>query len=172
MNAYCGKPFREKELIETLALLLPKSENLSPPTVLPTTTTTSAKTDREPNDIVPFEINALRIRCTGNAALALTILNKFETQLSEAATQIETSLRAGNSEQVARASHALKGTAGVLAAESLRLSLAELEQHGRKQTLNLAEMCFARLQQEITRCAAYVPQARLELQANLTSNGQ
>jgi len=111
----------------------------------------------------PFTLSALRERCTGNTTLALSILEKFELQLNQAAAQIEYSLQEGDAAEVARVSHSLKGTAGVLSAEALRSGLAELEQYGRKEELERAQSCFANLRREIERCADYATQARSEL---------
>jgi signal transduction histidine kinase/CheY-like chemotaxis protein len=158
MDAYCGKPFNEQELLDTFARFLPE--------VAPQASTPDATTDAvgsAPIDNPPFTVSALRERCTGNATLALSILDKFEAQLNEASARIENSLREGNATEVARVAHSLKGTAGVLSAEALRAGLAELEQFGRKQELERAQTCFANLRQEIERCADYASQARSEL---------
>ncbi len=158
MDAYCGKPFNEQELLDTFARFLPDVAAVASEPTAPKETVSAA-----PMENPPFTLSALRERCTGNTTLALSILEKFEVQLNQAAAQIEYSLQEGDAAEVARVSHSLKGAAGVLSAEALRSGLAELEQYGRKEELERAQSCFANLRREIERCADYATQARSEL---------
>jgi HPt (histidine-containing phosphotransfer) domain-containing protein len=110
-----------------------------------------------------MNISAFLERCTGNSTLAMSILDKFEKQVRSSIAEVQTHLENGNGKQAARVLHAMKGTAGIVEADNLRLRLSELEQLAKTDALDSAEAAMNALKDEITRCADYLPAARSEL---------
>lgn len=160
MDAYCGKPFRPQELLQTIARLLPDGPTAAPAAPPPQAPAASPATAEQ------LDISALLDRCSGNSSLALTVLDKFEKQAAGAVAELATFLRSDDAAQVARVAHSLKGTAGLVAAESLKQAFAEMEQIGRTGNLQMADECLARLRDEVGRCAIYIEDARARLRGN------
>jgi HPt (histidine-containing phosphotransfer) domain-containing protein len=113
----------------------------------------------------PFDVPVLLRRCNGKSSLALTILEKFEKQVAVTVSDLQRLLDSSQAEPLARASHALKGTAGVLAAEPLRQAAGALEELARAGASADASVCLDRLKEEVDRCLAYVATARQQLSA-------
>jgi two-component system sensor histidine kinase/response regulator len=145
MNGYCQKPFKPEELLDAVKSFL--SDN-----------------PKEATEMPPMDVKSLLERCTGNSTLALTILQKFEKQTGTLLLELETGLREKNVEQCARLSHSLKGSAGIVGAESVRAAAAGLETASRSNALETVEAGLANLREEVRRCFDYLPNARLELQ--------
>jgi HPt (histidine-containing phosphotransfer) domain-containing protein len=66
-------------------------------------------------------------RCNNKAALAIAVLGKFQAQGQQAAINLDRHLADRDWEGIARVAHALKGTAGVICAESMRSDAARVE---------------------------------------------
>ena len=115
----------------------------------------------------PFELASLLERCTGNPKLASVILEKFEKQTASCLADLQQCLADKDGNKLAQLSHALKGTAGIVAAEQLRLAAGQLEQFGRDNALALAQTSLEALRAEVTRCSAYIATARAELEKNV-----
>jgi CheY-like chemotaxis protein/nitrogen-specific signal transduction histidine kinase/HPt (histidine-containing phosphotransfer) domain-containing protein len=158
MDAYCGKPFQPRELLDVIASFL--SED-APAIAAPESPLKSA----DPSTDKPvFDIGTFLERCTGNYSLVMTILEKFERQAADAIAQLETCVKDGDAKQMAKLAHGLKGTAGIVAAESLRSAVAKLEELARGDTLDDAKNCLQQVQEEMRRCSSHIPLARSQLQ--------
>jgi HPt (histidine-containing phosphotransfer) domain-containing protein len=96
--------------------------------------------------------------------LAVKILEKFQRQIGDTASQMQLFLQDDNAVEIARLSHSLKGTAGIVGAKSLYQVLANLESIGRSADLESADNELEQLRQEVERCAAFIPQAIAQLQ--------
>ncbi len=146
MDGYCPKPFKPLELLETVQSFLSDNPN-------------------ETVEIPPLDIKAFLERCTGNSTLALTILEKFEKQTASLLNELGAKLAEKDVNQCARLSHTLKGSAGIVAAESIRQAAADMEEASRSNAIAAAEASLARLRQEVQRCLTYLPNMRSELQS-------
>src|SRR5262249_43319694 len=114
----------------------------------------------------PFDPNAVLKRCSGKADLAAIVLEKFQKQALDAIAQIEQSVAARDAERLARVSHAIKGTAGLVSAEQLRIAAARLEELARNSQIELAEESVKKVRQEVERCCAQVAEVRTDLNRN------
>lgn len=108
----------------------------------------------------PFAMPELLDRCMGNAAIAVLILDKFEKQLHSDIVQIQQQVSAGDSAELARTAHALKGAAGAVAAAALHDLAAELETSARQNRLDAIAPGLAFLRAEVDRCLSHIPIAR------------
>jgi signal transduction histidine kinase/CheY-like chemotaxis protein len=154
MNAYLEKPFKTRELAALIESLLSDK----PPDALPE--------DADDTEAWPLDARRLLENCTGNADLAMKVLDKFHAQVNRALEQIAQCVAERDGQRLARAAHAMKGAAGAVSAESLRQAVARMEEIGRSDALDAAEECFARLRDEVARCLAFLPRVREELHAN------
>src|SRR5205807_1340970 len=84
---------------------------------------------------------------------------------ADAIAQIQQHLAAHDADALARVSHMIKGTAGLVSAEALRSAAARMEEIGRNHTLDLAEECLGELTRELGRCAAHAARVKTELSA-------
>jgi hypothetical protein len=57
----------------------------------------------------------------------------------------------------------MRGTAGIVEADALRMRLSELEQLAKTDALDSAEAAMTALKEEVDRCAQYLPEARTML---------
>ena len=119
---------------------------------------------------LPFALAELSERCMDNAAVAALLLDKFETQLNADIREIEQRLVTGDTGQIARTAHALKGAAGAVAAAALEGLAAEIEIMARSDQLDSIARELSALRVEVERCLAYLPVARGLLKSG-TSGG-
>jgi two-component system sensor histidine kinase/response regulator len=119
----------------------------------------------------PIDVDALLNRCIGNADLACTLLDKFQSQVEGMVRELAETARGGDSKSFARLSHTLKGTAASLAAENIRRVAFEMEQLGKQQDLEKAAGELDRLRREVDACLAYVPQAMGLLRNEFNAGG-
>jgi len=103
----------------------------------------------------PLDIESLLRRCSGKTALAQLVLEKFEKQAAAIVALLEACERSGDAGQLARVAHSLKGTAGVVAADTLRQLAARLEESGLAGNSALVHETLAGVREEIQRCAKY-----------------
>ncbi len=144
MDEYCGKPFQPKQLLRLIEGLLTEAIPAAAAAVAPPLPAGAPW---------PMDVDALLQRCSGKESVALAVLDKFATQSIDVLRQIEQSLKDQNAAELARLSHSLKGTAGILAAEPLRLAAAGLEEIARKKNLEFADESMAELREQIAQCA-------------------
>ncbi len=128
MDGYRAKPFTSRQLLDAIAALLPseagdamEGDEVQPPDagrVAPPVAEFPAGKDNQP----PFDIAAVMTRCSGKPALAFKVLEKFQKQARDAIEAIRSSVASRDGEALARAAHAIKGTAGLMAADPLRMA--------------------------------------------------
>lgn len=99
-------------------------------------------------------------RCMGNTSIALTILEKFETQLRDNAREMSDQLERKDAVNLARTAHALKGAAGAVAASALMTLAGELEMLARQDQLDASLQAFSRLKAELDSCVECLPAIR------------
>lgn len=96
----------------------------------------------------------------GNTALAMMLFDKFENQVREDLSAIQSAITAQNAEKVRRISHALKGAAGALSATLVQQTAARIELAARENRMEAVATCFSDLKSEVDRCLEYLPDAR------------
>ncbi len=165
MDAYCSKPFEPDDLLRKIESFLNESGvNPALPRIAESSEPESpGPVKSAPDDSPPFDLSALLRRCSGKTSLAITILEKFEKQVAAAVSDMQRLLETSQVEPLARASHALKGTAGVVAAESLRRAAGALEEFARAGAMADSSDSLERVKEEVDRCLAGVASARERL---------
>jgi signal transduction histidine kinase/CheY-like chemotaxis protein/HPt (histidine-containing phosphotransfer) domain-containing protein len=169
MDAFCAKPFNPDELVATInSLLVDRSTNPPQPQA------PEEQIPREPADhhppatresSVPFDVAGVLQRCSGKTTLVEQVLEKFQQQSAEAIHRIEHGLAETDMKQIAAASHWLKGSAGMICADSLHRAAAAMETIGKAGDTDHAIECLDRLKDEVARCVEFVSQARQGLTA-------
>jgi signal transduction histidine kinase/DNA-binding response OmpR family regulator len=155
MDGYCGKPFKPRELLDTVWSFL--SDNAKNTGGLP------GELSAPPAASQKFDIDSLIARCSGNSTLAVSILEKFEKQTASLVADIEKSIASGDADRTAKLSHTLKGSAGMVGADSIRAVAAELEQLGRRSELEAASQTLGSLRDAVEKCVSELPAVRHEL---------
>jgi signal transduction histidine kinase/CheY-like chemotaxis protein len=154
MDSYCTKPFDADALMKVASKLLTvKRVEVAEPVVQ-----VVPSTRRE----VPVDLAALSRRCNGKPALVAAVLGKFETQAVDAMNKLRKHVADDDCEGLARVAHALKGTAGLIAAEDLRQSAARLEQVSREQNMAAFEPAYVELQRQLDVCKNYLATMNVE----------
>ncbi len=123
-------------------------------------------TDKYDVTAAPLDTQELLQRCMKSVAIAGSLLEKFETQLRADLVTIGRQLAAGDTGEIARTAHGLKGAAGALAAAGVRECAARIELLAREPNLAPLAEEFDRLRAETERCLAYIPKARAVLAAD------
>ncbi len=107
------------------------------------------------------DIEALKSRCLGNAALLDRVLQTFTMQLDADLRQLQQAFSQGDANACARLSHRIKGMAANVEAKSLSRHAAVAEQYAR-------EHCLHRLSEQL----ACMQQDRRRLLTSLSAYGQ
>ena len=100
----------------------------------------------------------------GNAALALAFLEELEATGQQQIETLEILAARRDAVSVAEAAHSLKGAAGIIGAEPLRMRAAALEAAGDSGSLDLLADSIADLRREMARCLAEIPLLRERMQ--------
>jgi Amt family ammonium transporter len=167
MDGYCSKPVNARQLLSMIGSLL-KDQPVGaappqPPMPAATTATTSATTTATaPSDVPAILVDTLIERCMNDMATIDVVIKKFETQARRDVSQIQHGIEQQDLRTASRSAHALKGAAGILAADRVARIAAELERLGRQEQAQADEMQqqLAQLQQEVQRCIDYLPRLR------------
>ena len=159
MDAYVSKPVDARRLIETIESLLAHGKRPDGSAVNPPVQELEAPAI-EVSSAAPFAIDELLDRCMGNVSTALTILDEFEKEAASDLPELALHLASGDSVRAAKVAHALKGAAGVLSADAVRRSAAELERLCRAGNLAEVEALRSKLRDEVRQCIEFIPAAR------------
>ncbi len=103
-----------------------------------------------------IDTDVLWSRCRGNVPFAFALLGELESTGMGHVEAIARHVAAADSAEAADAAHALKGAAGIIGAEPLRLLAGEIEGCGKSQDLARISSLVEDLQQEMQRCLAYI----------------
>jgi HPt (histidine-containing phosphotransfer) domain-containing protein len=87
-------------------------------------------------------------RCMGNIDLVQRVLEKFGQRLPEDLEELERALEAGNTEEVARVAHRLKGSSASVSAEGIASAASRIEEAGRAGRSAEIPMALDRLRSE------------------------
>ncbi|MDR2114858.1 MAG: Hpt domain-containing protein [Planctomycetaceae bacterium] len=109
---------------------------------------------------LPFSMETLMEQCGGSKIVVESVLDEFLKQVSVDTAEMETCLASGDLLTVSKASHRLKGTAGVLGASKLHPLCAALELAGKQGNAADAAQIYNELKVEAQRCVEAVPAAK------------
>lgn len=111
-------------------------------------------------DIPSIDIHGLFTRCQGNFKLAMMLLGSLESTGRRQAEDILRHSCQDNLTAAAEIAHSLKGAAGILCAEPLRLIAAQIEQSGREGDHGTLKAAAPNLLVEMDRCLARINEIR------------
>ncbi len=165
MDNYVSKPLDPKRLVETIESHLDPtmnktlSETQPASDVLPEPMTLQEPTAKLPptHGEGPFDVDALLRRWGDKRSLIHRTIVKFQARAEADLNAIEQSVASGDTERTANTAHSLKGAAACLEAKRVRELTAQLEEMGRSDDLQGADICLTELRDEIQRCLEYVP---------------
>jgi HPt (histidine-containing phosphotransfer) domain-containing protein len=80
-----------------------------------------------PRSFAAIDVEQFLRQCLGNMSLAASLLNMFEESIESRLASFDVALVEHRNDAIAHAAHALKGVAGILAANKLTDVCAELE---------------------------------------------
>ena len=109
-------------------------------------------------------------RCLGNQSFAQMLLDEFQSSVSQQMVAFASFVVNGNGSAIQDLAHALKGTAGTLAAEALRRSAANLEAAARADDWTLIPEHVVQVHREAQRCLAEISRHRLVATASESSS--
>jgi HPt (histidine-containing phosphotransfer) domain-containing protein len=145
MTDYLCKPLDPRLLIDTLNKLLGRGSGQEKPV-----------TCAAPAPEVPMDLDALLVRCMGDAEFRSRLLAKFPEQVNGCLQKINDALTAQDASGLARAAHGLKGTAANLSAPAVQRAAAEIEAVGKAGSFSEAERLVETLRAEVARCIEFV----------------
>ena len=104
----------------------------------------------------PLDLTRLREVSGGDSAFEAEVLTEFESSAASLMKNLSSAQAAGDGEALARAAHAIKGSARTIGADPFAAVCQQLEQagrggaaHGAAETVALAARELERLKQEI-----------------------
>jgi len=109
---------------------------------------------------LPFNVHVLIDRLMAKKDVILHILEAVEQRLSANLGEVRTGLERGENDRVHVGLHAIKGSAGTLAADVLLLISRKMEESARGGDILAVERRMPQLQREIQRCLDFIPRAR------------
>jgi len=151
MDDYASKPINAQELFATIASLAgtPATPSKSPQALPPPAVPMPA----------PFDVASLLQRCMGDRSFAQQTLELFSSRSLEELQDLSGAAAQKNTAEIRRLSHNLKAIAAHVAAEPMRRLAMEIEDAGARADLHLISEQLQRLETEIRRCTAFVPEA-------------
>ena len=162
MDNYIGKPFEPDAMLEMIGRLLAVNEGSSAEVRPAELGHAPSGTD----SLMPLDRGALLARCMGNLEFALSLLSDFERDLPKRVDQIVERIRQGDAPAAAESAHALKGAAGIVTAESLRMLAAEIEAAGKAGDLTRIASLADQLRAEAQRCLRFIPELQERINAS------
>ena len=105
----------------------------------------------------PIDRDWLLEQCVDNLDFALTLLNEFEKSSPARLDAFDAALAAHNHAAIADQAHALKGVAGILAANSLMQVCANLESTAADADWNHTRDLIRQLRHELQRMLDFIP---------------
>ena len=109
----------------------------------------------------PIDRDRLLEQCLGNMDFALMLLDEFAKTSPSRLEAFDAALAEHNNAAIATKAHALRGTAGILAANDLMETCSNLESLAKKEAdWNLTRELVQQLHREIQRAIDFVPVIR------------
>jgi Amt family ammonium transporter len=159
MDDYISKPFEQSELIRLIDRLLGGKQSVQ------AERPSAAGTPGHEVDAAPIDVAALFARCMGNMEFAASLLDEMQSSGADLVEGIARLVAAQDAAGAAEAAHALKGAAGIVAAEPLRSLAADIEAAGKSGDLESVASLVEGLRREMQRCLAVVPKIREQAMA-------
>jgi len=163
MDAYLSKPFTPNKLLDVIGQLLAAKEGEPAAGQDPESQATPSQAAGQP----PIDRDALLARCMGNLEFAQSLLSDFESDLPKCVDQITQNIQNGDIKAAIESAHSLKGAAGTITADPLRMLAAEIESAGKSGNLAEVAPLADQLREEAQRCMKAIPKLR-ELMAHLS----
>jgi HPt (histidine-containing phosphotransfer) domain-containing protein len=85
----------------------------------------------EPPPLEVLNLKDLYNRCMGNVNLVQRVLQKFQQRIPQELAELEKALGLGDTEQIARVAHRVKGSSASVSAKNLTQAAAEIEDFSR-----------------------------------------
>lgn len=104
-----------------------------------------------------IDTEALFNCCMGKVSFALILLRELEASGMKLVERIDQHVAAANCAEAAAAAHALRGTAAIIGAESLRSLAAEIEAVGNAGDLESIPALVNNLREQMRVCLAQIP---------------
>jgi HPt (histidine-containing phosphotransfer) domain-containing protein len=104
-------------------------------------------------------------RCMDDAALALMVLGSFRDKALADLEEIAKCVSQADADAVSRRTHAMKGSAGAIAAGPLMEAAARLEEAAHSKAMGSFAGLMAELSSEMHRCMVAMPGVQQTLQA-------
>ena len=144
MDEYVSKPLDPDRLLKAIEKLLdqPRSASSESPLAETETPRTQIPAPVAGSDSPPLEIDAVLERCMGNVETVRMILDEFEQEAVADLAKIRQHVEHGDCDETARVAHALKGAAGILAANALSDIAFSVERMGRSGALTDSSACW------------------------------
>ena len=112
-------------------------------------------------DVCPaIDTDSLLTRCMGNMTFALSLLSELEANGMVYVETIAQHVAAKECAAAADAAHSLKGAAGIIGAEPLRLLAAQIESEGHSNAMESITLLVEDLRQEMEKCLLQIPTIR------------
>ena len=108
--------------------------------------------ERGSSDAKAFDIDELVDRCMGNLELAERLLAMFQDRFETDLTELEKVFETGESGEIARVAHRIKGASASVSAQRLQELAARIEQLGRSGQSAAILPYLEQLRREWTRC--------------------
>jgi Amt family ammonium transporter len=156
MDDYLSKPFEPQALFRILARFVASKEAM--PAGIPVAAPPDAPSP--PARLPPIDHDTLIARCMGNLQFAESLLTDFAGDLPDRVDQILRSVRQRDAAATADAAHALKGAAGIIAAEPVRALAAKIEAMGKVGRLDEIASLADELRDAAEHCLGFIPEVR------------
>ena len=127
MNDYLSKPIDPRQLAEVLLCWLPKRVGVEQAGVGPPAPQDDTPASAEALEIAGFDLAATRQRLGDDPELLVSILRRFQQDLTDWPAQFDRAQVAAEPKEAVRLAHTLKGTAANVGATRVRETAAALE---------------------------------------------
>jgi Amt family ammonium transporter len=173
MDGYVSKPINASDLFAALAAIAgPKSgAETAAQGKSSAAPTAPAPYPAAPGDpAVPIDTDALMVRCLQDVGFAKSLLEKFGKRAIDDLARLRAGVASGDAAGAERLAHNFKAVAAHVSAEKLRAIAFEIEKAGARRDLQFIEQQLSNLDDEVRRCASYIPQAIENIAAANPSN--
>jgi hypothetical protein len=109
---------------------------------------------------LPFNVHVVIDRLMARKEIILQMLDAVENRLRACLGEVRTGLERGENDRVRVGLHAIKGSAGTIAADVLLLIIRKMEESARISDVVAVEKRMPQLNREIQRCLDFIPRAR------------
>jgi HPt (histidine-containing phosphotransfer) domain-containing protein len=109
---------------------------------------------------LPFNVHVVIDRLMAKKEIILQVLDTVDKRLRASLAEVRTGLEQLENDRVRVGLHAIKGSAGTIAADVLLLIIRKMEESARIGDVAAVEKRMPQLNREIQRCLDFIPRAR------------